>query len=133
MVKVAAHLPLLFCLSLTLPAGGCILAAVAVGAAAFGVVSYHENESWMDYHSDMAQVWTATVAAMREQGLPVAGDPKPNATDGTLQSGEARVIVESQPGNFTRVRAAIGTFDTADNKRKAGLLLEAIKAKLPQQ
>jgi hypothetical protein len=110
---------------------GCFLAAAAaVGAAAYGVVSYDRNEARTDFHAGLAEVWQATLQSMRDLGYSVDLAQKPGATEGTITTGEAKVIVERHPEEFTRLRARVGTFDTEDNRRRAGLILDAVRAKV---
>jgi hypothetical protein len=112
---------------------GCIFAAAAaVAAVAVGVVSYENNEAWMDYKGTLDQLWNATLQAMRKQGYVVPGDPKPNATEGTIEAGETRVVVETHAGGYVRVRVRVGTFTSEDNERKAKLLIEEVTAQLPK-
>lgn len=113
---------------LSLP--GCIVAAAAVGAAAYGAISYHENEAWLDVQQDLPTVWAASKRALRAQAFPVDDTAMPSTTEGTLRAGDAKVAIERHPGNRTRIRASVGTFDTDDNERRAKLLLEAIQKEL---
>lgn len=118
-------------LLLLAPLGSClVVAAAAVGAAAFGAISYHENEAQMDVEQDVPTVFAAAKAALRELAFPVDDAEQPGATGGTLKAGEARVLVERHPGGRTRVRVSVGTFRTDDNLRRAGLVLEATKKRL---
>ncbi|MGE3171362.1 MAG: DUF3568 family protein [Planctomycetota bacterium] len=110
---------------------GCIVAAAAaVGAAAYGAISYHDNEATMDVKQDLPTVYAAARASLRDLGFPVDDRRQPGATEGTLHAGDAKVVVERHPGDVTRVRARVGTFDTDDNRRRARLILEAIKERL---
>jgi hypothetical protein len=84
----------------------------------------------MDVQQDLPTVFAAGKAALRELGFPVDEGQQPGVTEGTLHAGEATVVVERQPGSLTRVRVRVGTFDTDDNKRRAGLILEATKKRL---
>jgi len=116
---------------LLLPSAGCIVAAAAAaGSVVYGAISYHQNEATMDVQNDLPTVFAACKAALRELAFPVDDTQQPGATEGTLYAGEAKVVVERQPGNLTRVRVRVGTFDTDDNKRRAGLILEATKKRL---
>src|SRR5262249_34115208 len=116
---------------LLLSCAGCFVAAAAAGAGVvYGAISYQQNEATMDVQQDLPTVWAASKAALRELGYTVDDSQKPGATEGTLRAGEAKVVVERQPGNVTRVRVRVGTFDTDDNKRHAALILEATKKRL---
>ena len=110
---------------------GCALFAVAaVGAAAFGVVSYANNEATMEVQTDLPSVFAASKKALHTLSFPVDDTQVATPTEGTLKAGDARVRVERLPGGTTRVRASVGTFDTKDNERRAKLILEEIKKQL---
>ena len=112
-----------------LPAG-CFVAAAAAGAAVYGALSYHENEAWMDFHTDLPKVWTAMLDSLQENGYPPDRTRKPGPNEGEIQAGEANVKVERNPGDFTRVKVRVGTFDNEENRRHAGLILEGMKKRL---
>lgn len=116
---------------LVLVPGCVVVAAAAVGAAAVGVVSYDHNEAWMDFKDTMPVTWAATLRALRAQGYVVPGEPQPGPIDGIVESGAAKVVVEAHPGGYVRVRVRVGTFDTADNERRAKLLLQEVLQQMP--
>lgn len=107
-----------------------VVAAGAVGAAAYGAISHHDNESRMDVQHDLSRVFTAARAALKELGFPVEDGTPPGPTEGTIRAGDAKVVAERHVGNITRVRVMVGTFQTDDNTRRANLILEAIKRQL---
>lgn len=115
---------------LLLPMSSCIVAAVAAGAAAYGAISYHENEAWMDFHTELQPVWQAALESLQEHGYAPLPGQQPGPTGGEIRAGDAYAKVERHPGGFTRVRARVGNFDTADNRRLAGLILEGIKRRV---
>ncbi len=116
---------------LLLPLSSCIVvAAAAVGAATFGAISWNENEAQMDFQRDFDATWQATKAALRELAFPVDDTQLPGKTEGTLHAGDATATVEMHPGNTTRVRVRVGTFESDDNKRRAQLILESLKKRL---
>lgn len=114
---------------LAVAASGCVALALGAGAA-YGTIKYVENEAVRDFKQPLAEVWSASVASMRDQGFMVAEDSQPGGTEGVLKSGDAWVKVESHPGEMTRVRVRVGTFDNSDNRRRSTLLLEAIAKRL---
>jgi hypothetical protein len=117
--------------SLLLVLPSCIVAAVAaVGAATYGAVSYNGNEASISVQKDLAAATVAAKKGMRELGFPVDETQQPGTTECTLTGGEAKVILERHPGEVTKIRVRVGTFDTDDNKRRSGLLLEKIRAHL---
>ncbi|MSR37623.1 MAG: DUF3568 family protein [Planctomycetes bacterium] len=119
---------LLFC-SLSLQS--CILvAAGAIAGAAYGAVSYSNNEATMEVTQDFTKVFAAAKKALRKLQFQVDDTQVATATEGTLKSSDVTVDVERLPGNTTRVRAKVGTFATADNERRAKLILEEIKLAL---
>src|ERR1041384_5525502 len=108
---------------------GCVVAAAAAGAAVYGALSYHENEAWMDFHTDLPKVWTAMLDSLQENGYPPDRRKQPGVNEGEITAGEATVKVERNPG-FTRVKVRVGTFDSEENRRHAGLILEGMKKRL---
>jgi hypothetical protein len=127
----SASTAILAAAALCLVCQGCFLvAAAAVGVAAFGVISYDRNEATTDFHAALPAVWNATLHAMKELGYAVDLGQQPGASEGTISTGDATVKVERHPQDFTRVRVRIGTFDTDDNRRRAQLILEAVQKKV---
>ena len=125
------RLPAALALGLLALLPACVVAAVAAGAAAvYGVVQYQRNEASMDFRAEVPAVFDAALRTMQEQGWVVNLEQKPTPTDGKIEAGDATVWVERQPSGFTRVRVRIGTFDTEDHRRRAGLLLEGTKKRL---
>ena len=117
---------------LLLPLPGCLLAAAAAaGAAAVGVVSYENNEAWMDYHATLPEAWSAATRAMRNLGYQVPDRPAPTDSEGVIEAEGVKVTVQRQPNEITRVRARVGTFDTDENERRAKLILEEVRKLLP--
>jgi hypothetical protein len=124
-------LPLLFVLAISTPLAGCVVAAVAAGAAAtYGVVKYTQNEAQQDFRASLDDTWHATIAALRSAGYSVADSAAHSATEGKIEVDDAVVHVERLPGDFTRVSVRIGTFETDESKRKAGLILEDLSKRL---
>lgn len=112
---------------------GCFLVAVAaVGAAGYGAISYENNEGWMDYKVELGEAWAASLRALQKLGYRVTGNPRPGATEGTIEADQAKVVVEQHAGGYVRVRVRVGTFTTDDNERRAKLILEEITAQLPR-
>jgi uncharacterized protein (DUF1501 family) len=121
---------LLACLLCTLLTSCIVVAAGAVAAAAYGAVSYNENEASMTVKDDLATATAAAKKAMRDLNFPVDETQQPSVTECTLKGGEATVVLERHPGEVTKICVRIGTFDTKDNQRRAGLLVEKIRANL---
>ena len=113
-----------------LPLSSCIVAVAAAGAAAFGVVSYDKNESWMDFHQDLDRVHQADQDAVRGQGYTVLESKKISAIEATVDAEGIFVRVEKFPDGFVRAKVRSGTFETEDNKRKARLLLEDMRDRI---
>jgi len=115
------------------PLGGCVVAAAAaVGAAAAGVLYYDNHEARMDFKDTLPATFEACVRALRVQGYEVRGNPQPGAIDGLIEAPPARVVVESHPGGYVRVRVRVGTFGTEDNERRAKLLVQTITEEMPR-
>jgi hypothetical protein len=114
---------------LGLPLTGCV--AVAAGAAAgYGAHKVVANESTRDYPADLTTTWNATLAAMREQGYPVAEGVPHGPGAGRVEINDAVVVVERTGDASSRVRVRLGTFDTAGHRRRAALLLDAVGRRL---
>lgn len=132
MRRLPSIVAFLLLLPIVVPSSGCFVAAAAVvGAAAAGAVSYDNNEAWMDVKDTLQVTWAATVRAMRKLGYPLAGDPQCGGTEGRIEIDKTSVVVEALPGGYVRVHARVGTFDTADNERRAKLILEETMKQLP--
>ena len=115
----------------SLSGAGCVVAALAVGAAAaYGTIKYTENEAYEDFHANLDTTWRATVASLRENGYTAAENAAHGPVDGHLEIGDAKVTVETQPGDNSRVRVRIGTFDNEDHRRRAALILEGVSRRI---
>lgn len=120
--------PLLALLALPFVASGCLL--VAAGGAAYGAIQYEKNEAYRDFESDLPDTWDATVAALEKLGYSVPENAGHTPTEGEIDIEDTNVRVERYPGDLTRVRVRIGTFDTESHRRRAQLLLEEIDLQL---
>lgn len=108
-------------------ANACVATAIVAGAAAtFGIVMYSENEAVRDFDAGLGPTWSATVAAMRTLGYPVADGAAHGLTEGRVEVHDVKVRVTREPGDFTRVRVRVGTFRTEEHRRRAGLILEEV-------
>lgn len=106
---------------------GCVVAAVAVGAAgAYGVVQYVDNESTRTFPATLPDTWDATVSAMKGLGYRVPDEASHGLTQGFIEAGETSVTLEIVPGTRTEVRVRVGTFDSDEHRRQGEELLEAI-------
>jgi hypothetical protein len=113
----------------SLPLAACI--AVAAGAAAgYGTHQYVTNEVTRDYPADLTRTWQATLAAMREQGYPVAEGVPHGPNEGRLEINDAKVVVERTGPTSSRVRARIGTFETDGHRQRATSILDAVSRRL---
>lgn len=124
---------LLISLSLLPLLGGCLAAAAAAGAA-FGYVKYRENEATRDFEKSPPEVWPAALGALEARGYPLPGgtprELEDDADSAEVEGEDYWLRVEEHPGDFTRVRVRIGTFETDEHKRKAGLVLESVAERL---
>jgi len=112
---------------------GCLAAAgLTVGAAAgvVGYVYYDKNEAQRDFAANFDKTWKATLEAMKALKYTVPKEPQHSADSGDLTIGNIRINLARHPGNMTRVSIRIGTFDTADHRRRAGLIFEKIEEQL---
>lgn len=123
---------LLIALPLLFPLTGCLIAAAA--GTAFGIVKYDNNEAIQDFDAPVGRVWKATVQALEGRGYDLPGGVSPNlaeSEDTAEIDGEGYwVKVEELVGGKARVRVRIGTFESDENERKAGLLFESIAGRL---
>jgi len=110
---------------------GCLAMAGAAGAAGiFGYVQYEKNEVEQDFDAAFEKTWKATLDALHGLKYTVPKDVQHEADSGDLHVDEVRVHVARHPGNKTRVTVRVGTFDTEEHRRRAGLILEKIEEEL---
>jgi hypothetical protein len=102
-----------------------VIALLAAGG--YGVLSYLRNESHQDLPIDLGTAWDAAIDALGENGFIFEEPTWHGATEGALRAGDAKVIVERHPGFLSRVRVRVGLLDTADNRRRAALVLESLE------
>ena len=108
---------------------GCL--ALAAGAAAgYGAVQYAENESSRTYPTTLATAWGACVDGLSDVGVACGAAPQLGATAGRFKAGDYQVRVEKLSESTVRVRVRVGTFDTADHRRRASLYLDAVSRRL---
>jgi hypothetical protein len=109
---------------------GCIVAAVAVGGAAvYGAVKYTENGAQEDFHAGVRETFDAAVQALTDRGHDVPATPQPSENEGHIQAGDVDVDIQryhAKTGDFTRVVVKVGTFETEEHQRQAGLILGRI-------
>ena len=110
---------------------GYLLVAVGVGlASAFGVASYYENETKRDFRVPLNDAWISAIDALADNGFAYEEPTRRGVTEGHIEAGDARVIVEQHPGGVSRVRVRVGRFALPDNRRRAALVLERVVAYL---
>lgn len=120
--------PLLCVLALAPLASGCA-AVAAAGLVGVGALQYERNELESDYPSSLSETWEGTLDGLRTLGIyPTRAELA--ATEGTIEFEDLRVLVERHPEGFTRVRVRVGTFYTADHRRRAELVRQEIDAAL---
>ena len=107
---------------------GCLaVAGLTVGAAGVvGYVYYDKNEARRDFGASFDKTWKATTEALRTLKYTVPKELEHSTDSGDLTIDNMKIRVARQPGNLTTVSVRIGTFDTADHRRRAGLILEKI-------
>ena len=121
--------PFLLPLLLVLP--GCAAGIVAAGAAGgFAAAKHVRNQQVRAYRSSLRQAYDATLVVLPELGYPVTGRPTLGPTEANVQAGDARVALASFPNGTTRVAVSVGTFESADNRRRAALILERLDTRL---
>lgn len=111
--------------------GGCVAAAVGAAAAAgYGAYKVDRNGDARTYEVPFARAWVAAGDAMREAGYPVpVADPQ-GPSEGQYAWGDVRAAVFQMSATQARVEVTVGTFDNADNRRRARLVLDAVSRRL---
>lgn len=110
---------------------GCLaVAGLTVGAGVVGYVYYDKNEAHQDYEASFAKTWKATLKALKGLNYEVPAEVAHEEDSGALVIGDLKVRVAAHPGNKSRVTVRVGTFHTAEHRRKAGLILERIQKEL---
>ena len=118
----------LICSALVPLASGCV-AVAAAGIVGMGVVQFERNEVAQDFPTALQETWEATLEGLRRLDMePEESELGP--TEGHLRHGEIHVLVERHPEPFTRVRVRVNTFHTADNERRALLILQEVENSL---
>ncbi len=116
-------------LLLALPSSGCVAAAAA--GAGVGYYFYDRNETVQDFEVDFDAAWDASMAAVEEfADLSEVTSHERGDTSGAIVGEHYKVRVEQHPGSKVRVIVRVGTFDTAENRRVAGLVMESIAGRL---
>lgn len=120
--------PLLVIAALAPMMTGCV-AVAAAGVVGVGYVQYERNEVEADFREDLDHTWCATLDAVRELGVhsPTADL---GSTEGTIEFDDVCVRVERHAEGFTRVRVRVGTFHTADHRRRAELLVQQVRDRM---
>ena len=118
----------------TLPLTGCVAVAVAAAAGTVGYIQYEKNETYTDFKQDINVAWTASVDALEALGYEitysVARTLSEPINESEIEGKGYKLRLERYPGDMTRARVRVGTFDTEDNRRKADLILEEISRQL---
>lgn len=110
---------------------GCVVAAVgACAAAGYGAYKVHRNGDTREYEVPFERVWVATGDAMRESGYAVGAMPPQGPSEGAYEFQDVRAGVFKLSEGRTRVEVTVGTFDNADNRRRASLVLDAVSRRL---
>ena len=116
-------------LLLLVPLFGSCAAVAAAGIVGLGAVQYRRNEVERDYPAPLTETWEGTLDGLRNLGIyPTLAEL--DATEGTIEYRDLRVVVERHPEGFTRVRVRVGTFYTADHARRAELVALEIEGAL---
>lgn len=110
---------------------GCA-AVAAAGLVGVGVVQYERNEAEQDFPTNLEATWRATLEALQHLGIE-AQESALGTTEGRIRHEGLVVCVERHPEGFTRVRVRVNTFHTADNERRALLLLQEIERSVAAQ
>jgi len=110
---------------------GCA-AVAAAGVIGVGIVQYQRNGAHQDYPASLEETWKATLDALRRLEIQV-DESQLGTTEGRLANEEMQLVVERHPEGFTRVRARFHTFHSADNERRALIVLQEIQTSVESQ
>ncbi len=125
---------LLLAFLVLVPTPGCVaVVAAAAAATTVGYIKWEANQASRDFEHGFANTWKASLKGLEAVGYTIPAGTIPTRTEGTVKSGTARVEVALYPEGFTRVRVSVGTFDTAENRRKAGLIMKAVAGELGEE
>jgi len=104
---------------------GCA-AVAAAGIVGIGALQYERNELERDFPAGLEQTWEGALDGLRALGIyPTLSELE--ATEGLIECRDLRVRVERHPEGFTRVRVRVGTFHSADHRRRAELVVQEIE------
>lgn len=121
-MKMVRLLPLLLLVPLT---SGCA-AVAAAGLVGMGALQYERNELERDFPTGLQETWEGALDGLRALGIyPTLSEL--DATEGLIEFRDLRVRVERHPEGFTRVKVRVGTFHTADHRRRAELVVQEIE------
>ena len=110
---------------------GCLaVAGLTVGAGVVGYVFYDKNEARQDFDASFDKTWKATLTALHSLQYAIPKDPAHAGDSGEITLNDLHVHVAYHPDNKTRVSVRVGTFDTEEHRRRAGLILEKIQDEL---
>lgn len=119
-------------LLLLAPLGSGCAAVAAAGIVGVGVVQYERNEAEQDFALGLEETWKATLEGLRRLEIEPE-EQELGKTEGFLRRKGVQVYVERYPEGFTRVRVRVNTFHSADNQRRARLILQEIEASVQTQ
>ena len=88
------------------------------------------NGDVRDYEVPFERAWVAAGDAMREAGYPVGSTPPQGPSEGVYEFQDVRTGVFKVSDTRCRVEVNVGTFDNADNRRRARLVLDAVSRRL---
>lgn len=109
---------------------GCVVAAVGAAAAGYGAYKVHQNGDAREYEVPFERAWVAAGDALRESGYAVGAVTPQGPSEGAYEIQDVRVGVFKMSETRSRVEVVVGTFDNADNRRRARLVLDAVSRRL---
>jgi len=114
------------------PLSSSCVAVAAAGIVGVGVVQYERNEAEQDFAMSLEETWKATLEALRRLEIEPA-EQELGTMEGAIRQEGLTVLLERHPEGFTRVRVRVNTFHTANNERRARLLLQEIESSVQTQ
>jgi hypothetical protein len=109
---------------------GCVAVAVGAAAAGYGAYKVTTNGDARDYAVSFDRAWVATGDALRENGYAAPAATPAGPSEGTYVVGDVRASVFKMSETSSRVAVEVGTFDNADNRRRARLVLDSVSRRL---
>jgi hypothetical protein len=104
----------------------CIVVGLAAAGGAVGVIQWDKNKATREFEAEFQTVWDSTIAAYQNLGY---GEPEVNLltkTEGEAEASDVWSRVELDPDGKTSLVVRVGTFDSADHRRRSELFMSEV-------